>query len=86
MVQLQNRILAQRKIAPFADNDVCCQRTSICCVDSIFETLGPLCHGRPLLAVSNTASADADQLTSIIERVAYHPFGDGTLIGDDAAE
>ena len=65
---IANRILAQRKIAPFADNDVCCQRTSISFVDSIFETLGPLCMGRPLLVVSNAASADADQLTSIIER------------------
>jgi non-ribosomal peptide synthetase component F len=42
---IANRILAQRKIAPFADNDVCCQRTSHSFVDSIFETLGPLCMG-----------------------------------------
>ena len=36
--------------------------------------------GDRLLVVSNAASADADQLTSIIEREHDHPFGDSTLI------
>src|SRR5262245_57416840 len=64
---MANRIAAQTEIEPFAD-DICCQKTSIGFVDSIFETLGPLTTGTPLVIVSDAASKDPDKLTATIER------------------
>ena len=65
---MANRIAAQTAIAPFAQDDVCCQKTSIGFVDSIFETLGPLSTGTPLVIVSDAASKEPDKLTSVIAR------------------
>src|SRR5205807_3013190 len=59
-----NRILAQTRISPFSRNDVCCAKTSIGFVDSVFEILGPLCAGKSLVVVP--ASIDLEQLTSAI--------------------
>ena len=50
----------QRKLAPFAENDVCCQITPISFVASLFETVGTLCMGRRLLAVSHAVAPDPD--------------------------
>src|SRR6516225_12295548 len=36
---MTNRIVAQSGIGPFTQNDICCQKTSIGFVDSIFEIL-----------------------------------------------
>ena len=65
---MANRIAAQTEIGPFSDDDVCCQKTSIGFVDSIFETLGPLTMGTPLVVVSDAASKDPDKLAATIER------------------
>jgi len=46
---------------------VCCQKTSIGFVDSVFETLGPLCAGRPLVVIAD-GDGEAETLTTIIER------------------
>ncbi|HZC79978.1 MAG TPA: amino acid adenylation domain-containing protein, partial [Ktedonobacterales bacterium] len=64
---IANRIIAQTRIRPFVHNDTCCQKTSIGFVDSIFETLGPLCMGAPLVIVPDATSRDPEQLTAIIE-------------------
>ena len=58
---MANRIAAQTAIVPFAHDDICCQKTSIGFVDSIFETLGPLSTGTPLVVVSDAASKDPDK-------------------------
>jgi amino acid adenylation domain-containing protein len=63
-----NRIAAQEAIEPFSADDVGCQKTSIGFVDSIFEILGPLCYGRPLVIVPSVVAKDAQQLASFIER------------------
>src|SRR5262249_13224466 len=64
---MANRIAAQTRIRPFGHSDVCCQKTSIGFVDSIFETLGPLTRGAPMVVIPDAASSDAEKLTSIIE-------------------
>src|SRR5262249_6630886 len=62
-----NRIVAQSRIAPFLPSVVCCQQTSTGFVDSIFEILGPLAHGVPLVVVCETTPADPDELSIEIE-------------------
>ena len=62
-----NQILAQSCFDPFRVDDVCCQKTSICFVDSIFEVVGPLTAGACLI-VSSAASNDLEALASIIAR------------------
>ncbi|HEV3151778.1 MAG TPA: amino acid adenylation domain-containing protein, partial [Acidobacteriaceae bacterium] len=64
---IANRIIAQTRIRPFVHNDTCCQKTSIGFVDSVFETLGPLCMDAPLVIVPDATSRDPEQLTAIIE-------------------
>jgi natural product biosynthesis luciferase-like monooxygenase protein/amino acid adenylation domain-containing protein len=63
-----NRVVAQAGIGPFSDDDVCCQKTSISFVDSIFEILGPLCSGLPLIVLSRAAAIDPKELASVVER------------------
>ncbi|TMJ34468.1 MAG: amino acid adenylation domain-containing protein, partial [Alphaproteobacteria bacterium] len=62
-----NRILAQTRISPFSRNDVCCQKTSIGFVDSVFEILGSLCAGASLVVVPDADGRDTGQLAAIIE-------------------
>jgi amino acid adenylation domain-containing protein len=63
-----NRIAAQEMIGGFLDDDICCHKTSIGFVDAIFEILGPLSFGRPLVVASAAVSKDVQQLASLIER------------------
>jgi len=63
-----NRIAAQAQIAPFAPDDVCCHKTSIGFVDAVFEILGPLCYGRPLVLVPPSVSADPLGLSRLIQK------------------
>jgi amino acid adenylation domain-containing protein len=63
-----NRILAQESIEPFAPDEICCQKTSIGFVDAIFEILGPLCYGRPLVLAPAAASQDLLQLAALVEK------------------
>lgn len=43
---------------PFAENDICCQKTSIGFVDAVWETLGPLLKGVPLVILSDEVKHD----------------------------
>jgi amino acid adenylation domain-containing protein len=61
-----NRIAAQRFLGPYTDNDVCCQKTSIGFVDSVFEILMPLSYGRPLVVASAEATKDVEKLAAVI--------------------
>ena len=63
-----NRILAQQDIAPFSPDDVCCQKTSIGFVDAVFEILGPLAWGRPLVIAPGEANRDPVHLAMFIEQ------------------
>jgi amino acid adenylation domain-containing protein len=63
-----NRIAAQTGIAVLSDDDVCCQKTSIGFVDAVFELLGPLTRGVPLVIVRDDASKDPSELISIVAR------------------
>src|SRR5262249_24898581 len=64
---LANRLLAQSAIEPITPNDVCCQKTSIGFVDSVFEILGPLASGARLIVMPDAATTDPEQLSSIIK-------------------
>ena len=63
-----NRITAQKTIDAFSGDDICCQKTSIGFVDAIFEILGPLSYGRPLVLASAAAAKDVQKLAALIER------------------
>jgi amino acid adenylation domain-containing protein len=63
-----NRIYAQRCIEQFSDDDICCQKTSISFVDAVFETLGPLCNGLPLVIIPARAVADRRSLAALIAK------------------
>ncbi len=63
-----NRIAAQPAIYRFSADDICCQKTSIGFVDAIFEILGPLSYGRPLVLAPDAEVRDAERLVSFIER------------------
>jgi acyl-coenzyme A synthetase/AMP-(fatty) acid ligase len=65
-----NRIFAQEGIAAFRADDICCQKTAISFVDAIFETLGPLSQGRPLVQASAAEAKDIQKLGLLIERHA----------------
>jgi acyl-coenzyme A synthetase/AMP-(fatty) acid ligase/acyl carrier protein len=71
---LVNRVASQAWIDPFRDNDICCQKTTIGFVDSIFETLGPLCCGLVLIIASETVARDPTELALLIERARVSRF------------
>jgi amino acid adenylation domain-containing protein len=62
-----NRIAAQAAIDPYTGDDVCCLKTSIGFVDSIFEIFGPLLNGVPLIVGANAEGNGLELLTSLIE-------------------
>ena len=65
-----NRIVAQAGISAFGEEDVCCQKTSIGFVDAIFETLGALSYGRPLVLACEEEATDVQKLAALIQRAA----------------
>jgi len=62
-----NRALAQEEMDPFREQDICCQKTAIGFVDSIFEILGPLMSGRPLVVVPEDVGKDGEWLVELLE-------------------
>lgn len=61
-----NGLSGQASVAPFPPSDVCCQKTSIAFVDSIFEILGPLLAGASLVIAPPMTSRDSSQLAAFI--------------------
>ena len=61
-----NRFTWMWKAFPFVDSDVCCQQTSLSFVDSIWEILGPLLAGRPLVIIP---TADMVEASVDIQRI-----------------
>ena len=67
-IALINRVLAQSDISSFLENEICCQKTSIGFVDSIFEIVGPLCIGVSLVIIPDASGGDPEQLSALIKR------------------
>ena len=53
---------------PFAEGEVCCLKTSLSFVDSIWEAFGPLLQGIPTLLVEEEVVKDPQQLVNTLER------------------
>lgn len=51
---------------PFVAGDVCCQKTSLSFVDSIWEIFGPLLQGIPLCVILDDVVKDPSQLVSAL--------------------
>lgn len=51
---------------PFAVGEVCCQKTSLGFVDSIWETLGPLLRGVPVVIVPEDEVKDCEQFIELL--------------------
>jgi amino acid adenylation domain-containing protein len=60
--QILNRLYWMWDAYPFTANEVCCQRTALNFVDSIWELLGPLLRGVPTLILSDEVLKDLDAL------------------------
>ena len=53
---------------PFTAGEVACQRTSVSFVDSIWEMLGPLLAGVPIVIVSNETAKDPSATVDLLSR------------------
>ena len=60
-----NRLLAQEQVRAITAQEICCQKTSIGFVDSVFETLGSLSAGARLVVVGREQATDVQQLTRL---------------------
>ena len=63
-----NRLAWMWKQAPFAAGEVCCQKTSLNFVDSVWELFGPLLRGIPSVIVSNRVVQDPRRLIQSLAR------------------
>ena len=54
---------------PFADGDVCCQKTSLSFVDGVWEVFGPLLRGVPTVIFNDDVVKDTDRF---IDELARH--------------
>src|SRR5205085_5805672 len=61
-----NRIAAHVDIGPFTEEAVCCQKTSIGFVVSLFEMLGALANGRLLVVIPGGARADFQSIAASV--------------------
>ena len=57
-----NRLKWMYSAYSFAPNKVCCQKTALGFVDSIWEMFGPLLHGVPNLIISDDLILDTEAL------------------------
>jgi amino acid adenylation domain-containing protein len=57
----RNRLEWMYQRYPFAADEVCCQKTSLSFVDSIWEIFGPLLHGVPLFIVPDDVVKDVSR-------------------------
>jgi len=64
-----NRFRWMWKAYPFRDGEVCCQKTSLSFVDSIWELFGPLLRGVPLVIIPDEILMDPNLF---VEQLAEH--------------
>jgi amino acid adenylation domain-containing protein len=72
-----NRFQWMWKKYPFAPYEVCCQKTALSFVDSVWEIFGPLLQGTPLLMVRDHVVKDPAQL---VQHLAAHHVSRITLV------
>lgn len=53
---------------PFTQEDICCQKTSLNFVDSVWEMFAPLLHGVPTVIIPNRAVKDIDQFVQTLSK------------------
>jgi amino acid adenylation domain-containing protein len=63
-----NRLQWMWEKYPFADGEVCCQKTSLNYVDSLWELFGPLCQGTPSLIIPGEVLLDHEALVETLAR------------------
>lgn len=51
---------------PFTQEDICCQKTSLNFVDSVWEIFAPLLHGRPTVIIPDESLKDPHQLVQTL--------------------
>ena len=61
-----NRFRWMWRAYPFARDEVCCSKTSLNFVDSVFEIFGALCAGVQLVIVPRPVRRDALQLVALL--------------------
>ena len=61
-----NRFSWQWDTYPFAEDEVCCQKTSLNFVDHLWETWGPLLKGCPLLIVPDEVVRDGRRFVDLL--------------------
>ena len=59
-----NRFTWMWRTYPFAADEVCCQKTSLTFVDSIWEIFGPLLQGVPLVIIPESVVKDPQRLVA----------------------
>jgi amino acid adenylation domain-containing protein len=53
---------------PFAPGEVCCQKTSVCFIDSVPEIFGPLLRGHSLVILPEEVAKDSARLVNALEK------------------
>ncbi|HKY29323.1 MAG TPA: amino acid adenylation domain-containing protein, partial [Pyrinomonadaceae bacterium] len=61
-----NRFAWMWRTYPFTADEVCCQKTSLSFVDSIWEIFGPLLHGVPLVIIPDEVVKDPQQFLAAL--------------------
>jgi amino acid adenylation domain-containing protein len=61
-----NRLKWMYRAYPFAPEEVCCQKTALGFVDSIWEMFGPLLHGVPNVIVGDNDVVDPESLLTLL--------------------
>ena len=62
-----NRFAWMWREYPFSADEVCCQKTSLSFVDSIWEIFGPLLHGVPLVIIADEVVKDPHPFVRSLE-------------------
>ena len=62
-----NRLEWMYRWYPFAADEVCCQKTSLSFVDSIWEIFGPLLKGVPLVIMPEEVVKDVDRFIDALD-------------------
>ena len=63
-----NRLEWMYRRYPFASDEVCCQKTSLSFVDSIWEIFGPLLGGVPLVIFAEDVVKDVERFIDALEK------------------
>ena len=64
----RNRLEWMYRQYPFLADEVCCQKTSLSFVDSIWEIFGPLLHGVPLVIVPDEVVKDVNRFIDALDK------------------